>query len=371
MKRCSIAPRRDWREKVEQLGLVFHSPDHRIYWDESAYYAFSMDEVLLLERTTAELYELCIAAAERVIQKEMWDEFSIPKQYVPLIVNSWERDDLSLYGRFDLRFDGAGVPKLYEFNGDTPTSLLEAAVVQWYWLQELFPEADQFNSIHEKLIERWKLIAAKRDVHFACVDNSDEDFATTVYLEDTARQAGCATQRLFMHQIGWDGRCFVDLSNRPIQRFFKLYPWEWLLREPFSPYLLKSNWTVVEPAWKMILSNKRLLVLLWEMFPGHENLLPAFSSPQSLSSYAKKPVFGREGANITLVAGDNAVTSDGELPVEAGYIYQQLALPPQYDGRFPVIGSWIIGDEPAGMGIREASTPVTGVKSRFVPHVIF
>jgi glutathionylspermidine synthase len=33
-----------------------------------------------------------------------------------------------------------------------------------------------------------------------------------------------------------------------------------------------------------------------------------------------------------------------------------------------VIGSWIVGDEPAGMGIREDDSPITRNTSRFVPH---
>jgi len=32
----------------------------------------------------------------------------------------------------------------------------------------------------------------------------------------------------------------------------------------------------IEPPWKAVLSNKGILPLLWEMFPGHPNLLPAY-----------------------------------------------------------------------------------------------
>ncbi|MDD5350284.1 MAG: glutathionylspermidine synthase family protein [Chthoniobacteraceae bacterium] len=370
MQRLSIEPRADWQEKVESLGMVFHTAETP-YWDESAFYAFTMREVLELEAATNELFRLCCAAVEHVLSKELWDAFHIPRAFAPMIRRSWEEDDVALYGRFDLCYNGTGAPKLYEFNADTPTSLLEAAVVQWHWLQECFPGSDQFNSIHERLIAHWKASGIEGRVHFAMARGSDEEFATTVYLEDTAQQAGLATDRLFVDEIGWDGRAFVDRDETPIRTLFKLYPWEWLVREEFANHLLAEPWRVIEPPWKMILSNKRLLPLLWELFPGHRNLLPAFTTPGPLGgSYARKPLFGREGAGISLVKGANEVTTGGEPEVDGGFIYQALQLPPLFEGHFPVIGSWIIGGEAAGMGIREGATPVTNQTSRFVPHRI-
>ena len=41
-----------------------------------------------------------------------------------------------------------------------------------------------------------------------------------------------------------------------------------------------------------------------------------------------------------------------------------------FDGNYPVVGAWIVGDEPAGVGIREDKSRVTKNLSRFVPHAI-
>jgi glutathionylspermidine synthase len=51
-----------------------------------------------------------------------------------------------------------------------------------------------------------------------------------------------------------------------------------------------------------------------------------------------------------------------------GYIYQQYAPLPDFQGKHPVVGSWVIGDEPAGIGIREDNTIISGNGSHFVPH---
>jgi len=367
VERFAIDPRPDWKEKVEKLGFVFHTAES-LYWDESICYKFTAAEVDVLEAATNELQRICLEAVQHVIDKDLFSSLHIPEPYIPLIKNSWEREDLSLYGRFDLRYDGTSPPKMYEYNADTPTSLLEASVIQWYWLEDTFPQKDQFNSIHEKLIARWKEGGTTGTIHFACARDHGEDFATTVYMEDTAVQAGLKTKRLFMDEIGWNGSYFTDLQEQRIRTLFKLYPWEWLIDEQFSPHLTGEPWQVVEPAWKMVLSNKAILPVLWELFPDHPNLLPAYTTPDRLgNNYVKKPVLGREGANVTLVANGQEVSTSGDYG-EGNFIYQALMTPQPFNGFYPVIGSWIARDEAAGIGIRESNLPVTQNTSRFIPH---
>ena len=130
----------------------------------------------------------------------------------------------------------------------------------------------------------------------------------------------------------------------------------------------KTRW--IEPAWKLILSNKGILPILWKLFPFHKNLLPAyFDNPHGLLNYVKKPIYSREGANITIYKlGVESTSVDGDYG-EEGYIYQDLCELPNYNGNYPVIGSWIIGGKSAGIGIRESKTEITDNLSRFVPHL--
>src|ERR1700743_1862386 len=226
---------------------------------------------------------------------------------------SGPRSDQSLYGRLDFSFDGRGPAKLLEYNADTPTSIFEAAVFQWTWLDppaegQIIPaRADQFNSIHERLIDGWKKLGAGRHLHLAGMTESAEDAGTLAYLEDTARQAGLPTTLIDIEDIGLrDDGCFVDLDDRPIELAFKLYPWEWMLHDAFGANLAKAPTRWIEPPWKAILSNKGMLPLLWQMFPGHPNLLPAFfddapaASPLG-TSFLRKPLYSREGANVALI----------------------------------------------------------------------
>ena len=198
--------------------------------------------------------------------------------------------------------------------------------------------------------------------------DSQEDWGNLDYLRDTAIQAGWQTFSLPVERIGWNGTKFVDEFNLPIEALVKLYPWEWLVREDFGPALLASTMQVIEPAWKMLLSNKAILVVLWELYPDHPNLLPAYYEPAPLGSkYVKKPKLAREGANVSMVDGATVKTTEGDYGAE-GFVYQAVAPLPKFGDDYALIGSWIVGDKPAGIGIREDTSPITRNTSRFVPH---
>ena len=375
MRRIAVTPRANWQQKVEEQGLAWHS-GQQPYWNETAFYEFTSKEVELIEAATNELEKMTLAAVEHAIDHRLYGRMGIPEAAAPLIERSWEADAPSLYGRFDLAFDGVHPPKLLEYNADTPTSLLEAAVVQWYWLQDLFPQRDQFNSIHERLIALWKELAPclPGQAIALCSMDDVEDGITVTYLQDTAQQAGLKTALFPIEEIGWDGRFFVGPDNRPLGAVFKLYPWEWMVREQFGQHLAAAPTLWIEPAWKMLLSNKGILPVLWKLYPRHPNLLEAsFDSPGLMMSWVRKPLLGREGANITLHQPGKDVETGGDYGAE-GFIYQELAPLAQFDGMYPVIGSWVIGHEEgnaaAGMGIREAEMPITTNLSRFVPHVV-
>jgi glutathionylspermidine synthase len=370
MRREKQVPRADWRKRCEDAGFFYHSIGGT-YWDETACYAFSADQIDRLEEVTTELHKMCLDAAGEMVRARRFTEFAIPAEYHELVAESWQRGDPSLYGRFDFSWDGEGEPKLLEYNADTPTALLEASVVQWHWLEDTHAQADQFNSLHEKLIERWKAIRSALGaarLHVSAMKDNDEDLGTTEYLRDCALQAGWDARPLNIEDIGWNGERFVDLDDAPIEALFKLYPWEWLIRDEYGPHLRARPAPLVEPAWKMLLSNKALLAVLWELHYGHPNLLPTYRTPQRFGAdFVKKPLLSREGANVVIRSRGVVREQPGDYGAE-GFIYQGVAPLPEFGGRYPVIGSWIVGEQSAGMGIREDDSPITKNSSRFIPH---
>ncbi|MDB5452612.1 MAG: glutathionylspermidine synthase [Caulobacteraceae bacterium] len=385
MQRIEIAPRTDWQGKAEAVGFTYHHMDGRRYWDERAYYAFTLAQIEdHIEAAAAELHAMCLElVAEAAVKAEVMDKLAIPQMSRDYIAASWRRQDPSLYGRFDLAYDGRRPAKLYEYNADTPTSLFESAVYQWLWLEDriaggsLPGDADQFNNLHEGLIARFRTIFPNGGfVHFASDPDAVEDRQTVRYLEDLATQAGLEPKFVSVHAIGVNAEGqFVDEEGFLIQAIFKLYPWEDMLREPYAARLPTSTTQFIEPAWKSVLSNKAILPMLWERHPGHPNLLEAYfdDDPRASAlgrSYVRKPLFSREGANIELVdEGRRARVLDLGYG-EEGHVRQALYVLPEFSENYPVIGAWMVGGEPAGIGIREDRARVTKNFSRFVPHAI-
>jgi glutathionylspermidine synthase len=385
MERIGMAERPQWREQANSLGFRFHTVDGTPYWDESAHYRFSLAQVEAdIERPTEEIHELCMDLVSRAVRNEDYlRRLAIPERYWNYVRDSWNRGDPHIYGRMDFAYDGKAPAKLYELNYDTPTSLYEAAVFQWIWLQEciqqgrLPADSDQFNSLQEKLLVAFGVLAPKvRDLmHFTSVRDSEEDRATVDYLIDLATQAGIRTRYLAIEDIGCtaDGR-YTDCDNGVIETIFKLYPWEFLFEDEFGQYLEPSGTVWLEPAWKAILSNKGALALLWELHPGHPNLLPTFFEEPGAtplpSGWVRKPLCSREGANVELVTDQGerleAPGAYGDYP----YVRQAYHGLPRFADSYALIGSWVIGDQPAGIGIREDSSLITRDTARFVPHVV-
>ncbi|MFC8130101.1 glutathionylspermidine synthase family protein [Streptomyces sp. NPDC057302] len=396
MERRTLTPRPGWQQTVEDQGLIYpltRYPDDslRPYWDESACYVFSLPEVEALEEVVEELHAMCLAAAEHIVTHDRLADLGITDPRVAdAVTEAWRRraELPSLYGRFDLRYDGTSGPaKMLEYNADTPTSLVEAASPQWFWMEECFPGADQWNSLHERLVDAWKkqapLLPPGGPLYFAhsAGDELGEDLMTVAYLRETAQQAGLDTEAISMEDIGWDrlSRRFVDKKLGFIRSCFKLYPWEWLTTDRFAPHVLETldngggtgSTLWIEPAWKMLLSNKALLAVLWELYPGHPNLLPAYlDGPRELATgrgYVAKPLLGREGAGVTVHPPGEAET---DVRAEEGYCYQELAPLPDFDGNRVVLGAWVVEGEAAGLGIRESAGLITDEYARFLPHVI-
>ena len=202
-----------WEATNASLGLTYNATDlpdgRRIsYWREGPFYDFDLDEILELEQAATTLHEHVRggrrphrrAAArgatakvrrEAYLSSECWPDtcslarIGVPEYTHEQVIRTWldgDKDawthadkDLfgthahtplgpdwspNVYGRFDLWYGGAGTtPKLLEYNAQTPTSLLESAVVQWTWLEQTgqthHPDR-QWNNVHERLIEAWR-----------------------------------------------------------------------------------------------------------------------------------------------------------------------------------------------------------------------
>jgi glutathionylspermidine synthase len=381
MKKVACDERPGWRSYAESVGFEFHTFDGEPYWDETGYYQFNLRQIEQdLEEPTEELHQMALGLVDDVIRdEEKLRQLAIPEKFWDFVADSWRNKAPSLYGRLDLVYDGTGPAKLLELNYDTPTSLFETGFFQWVWLEDQImrgkvPQgADQFNSLQDQLEAAFANLPLANPLYFASVANSIEDKGTVMYLMDIARQAGVDSRFIELEQLGEASGQLVDLDGYAIGGLFKLYPWEFMVQEDFASVILSSQTQWLEPGWKMLLSNKGILPLLWQKHQGHPNLLEShFEQPgQSFGAgWVRKPLFSREGANVELVTHSGEKVSEPGPYADSPFIRQKFQPLPKFGDSYTMIGSWVVGNSAAGIGIREDNSLITKDSSRFLPHII-
>lgn len=366
--------------RAEALGFTFHTPDGREYWARDACYAVTPEAVATMEAAARELNGMIAAAVDRVVTRGDYAAFGFTPRLAALVEDSHRLREPSLYGRFDFRLDPAdGSVKLYEFNAETPAALLEAATVQLAWFEETpdAPGSDQWNAIDDALVARWPRMNLPRRIHFAAERDREDEIAQVAYLMATARAAGHEAEFLPVDDISWQAETgFVTPDGAPLAACFKLYPWDWLDAEEGGRLLPLGRTRWIEPARRMLHASKAILVTLWEMFPRHPLLLPASLDRAAIDGPAiGKPALGLEGWGMTVegTARDESTEVAEGLPPSPTIWQQWAPLPGHATSKglaYPVMGVWMVGDEPAGLGIREGDDRVTTFEDRFVPHVI-
>jgi len=393
----------DWKKQYEENGFQYHSLDG-LYFVQDAAYVLKMADIDALEDATAEVDAMCLELVYECVKNGDYTGYNYTNEEIALIEDSWcigqqdQRPSMSIFGRYDFLPGADGKWKMLEYNSDTPTGLPEASVAQWLWLEnyvrikdgrEQCPipgEFDQYNSIHEELIKVWSEMfynvhPSKTNLMFCAQGSYEEnleDWGNIYYMMDVAFQAGFNVSEMSLEDIHWDGDKFVAIDDTPIHTLFKLYPWEMLTKDEYAQHL-KGGWNqgpmnIIQPAWRMLLSHKNTLARLWAKFPKHPNLLPSFTTFQPKGKWVRKPMLAREGWNVSFIedamVGVPQATSEfyGE---NQRYVFQERVMAPKFGDRFPVFGSWVVGNTPCGLGVREEiNKEITTNTGLFVPHLI-
>ncbi len=368
---------------MEEAGIDYHSSGEEgkdlLLWDESEHYELSAEEVDSIDDVTRELHGLCLGAVDHAVNGEqhlLTETLGLPEWMADYVIRSWRRGDPALMCRLDLAVSrDANDIRLIECNGDTPTLAIETAVAQWHWLQDTHPDADQFNSLHERLIEGFRRIAlltGGRGMHFAAYRSDGEEWAHSTYFRDLAEQAGIPTRPIDLGEVRWNEKAgeFRDEDENVIRFLQKLYPWEHIVEDEFGRHFARDGVGVVEPPWKIVLSHKGLLAVLWNLHEGHPNLLEArFGPAPATGDWVEKPVIGRGGANIRLVADGKPILATPGGYGDHSLVSQRRVVLPEQGGWHTMVGSWFAADEPCGIIFREGRTPVLGDGDRILPHL--
>jgi len=377
---------------LESLGFVWHTDS-----DESSYVS---DELVVISEAEAEayyeaaneLYDMFVEAGEYVIKNDLFHEIGIPFNLADIIKESWENDvHWHLYGRFDLAGGIDGKPiKLLEFNADTPTALFETAIIQWAMLkQNQMDETAQFNGVYEALLDNFKrLVTLEEDVSdfetryegwkflFTSIRGNAEEENTVRLLQHIAAEAGYETAFAYIDEVEFDGQEGIFFNDENYELWFKLIPWEDIALEESElamllTQIIKNQKAIIfNPAYTLLFQSKGLLKILWDLYPGHPLLLESSFEPIEGQKQVKKPIFGREGGNVSIL-DENAQeleSAEGEYANHKMLYQAYTELATDKEGESYQAGLFY-AYEACGLGFRKGGKILDNM-SKFVGHIV-
>jgi len=380
------------KDYLESLGFVWHTDSDETSYISDELVVISEAEAEAYYEATNELYDMYVEAAEHVVENDLFHEIGIPFNLIDVIKESWENDvHWHLYGRFDLAGGIDGKPiKLLEFNADTPTALFETAIIQWAMLKKNnLEEESQFNALYEALVDNFKrLVTLQEDVSnfeevydgwsflFTSVKGNAEEENTVKLLQHIATEAGYNTEFAYIDDIEFSDEDGIVYNGVNYELWFKLIPWEDIALEESDLAMLLTNIIknqkaiIFNPAYTLLFQSKGLLKILWDLYPDHPLLLEADFEPLDNQKQVKKPIFGREGGNVSILDKDaNAIES-----IEGAYenhkmVYQAYTeLATDAEGLSYQAGVFY-AYEACGLGFRKGGKILDNM-SKFVGHLV-
>jgi trypanothione synthetase/amidase len=362
---------------------------------EVSYYLMNIELWFKCVQAGNQLHRMFMEATEKVLASDdLLDRFALPKELYGRIRRSFVNQRACLMGRFDLAWNGKEM-KTYEYNADSAAVLMESAVIQEKWASSRgLGELNQRNAgmrIPMLLEHAWKKTGVTGRVHF-CVDDEDEEKYTGLYCASIAKKVGVEPRlcvKFDEFTFREDGK-IVDGEGVEVKAVWKTWNWDTAIQDwikareergaDFTPttatkvrlcdlVLGDESIRVFEPLWKYIPANKAILPIVYDAHPNHPNLLRAsytLTDELKASGYAKKPIIGRVGRNITITtsSGSTLAESEGNYG-NRDMVYQELFELPCRDGHYGILGGWIMDEQYAGTGVREDTVVITGSESPF------
>ena len=380
-----MKPRADWRPGLRKYPYGVRAMNAGAFWREDVRYEFGAAQIDLIESVADELHTMAREAVRAVVEGRLLAQLGLRGEVARLMEASWNDYWASgrlneragpLVGRLTLAYDGRDSVKLLACNYDTPEGLFAASIIQRNWREALASDSNQFNGLHEGLVERWEelwsRLPARNRVHLTCATPDPVRESELVYLAATAAEAGLATHLLPLQAIGWDGRRFVDDEGQPMGWLAKIYPWQGLADDSFLRKLRSGGMSALSPLWCWLMSNHGLLAHLWRLYPRHPNLCRAGFDLADLGggdAVTERSLFGLDDAAQRMAVHGSVVSDSGDVDYPGGRVFLETPFTFEEDGLHAVLHAWIVGDKCLGMSVRESADPRVGPDAAMVPHL--
>ena len=374
-----------------------------------------------LRTASSRLYQLMTRLAS-ILQRaddQVLLDIGIPPAALPYCHIIMPEMPAVMCGRFEFAMTTEG-PKLLEFNAETPTFVVELFHINGQVCTD-FGLVDPNVQCKDQLMQA---IHSSINAGIAWVGPHPERSSSVVFSAYADRQEERGTTEFYRHLLEREGSLpyrtsfcglnelrvthygLLTAQGEPVDVLYKLYPTEHLIEDeapdgtPVGLALMelvrKRRLAVINPPVAFLLQNKGLLALLWAMHLAQSELfipeehtwieqyvLPtyldahdAYGQPIFTEPYVVKPVYGREGASITIRSGHDVIEHSEQNLYDGQTMIHQLytALPTTSiqteDGPSEVSlvhNCFVVGGVPSAIGVRACRKLIFDDNSYFLP----
>ncbi|EAR87554.1 glutathionylspermidine synthase (macronuclear) [Tetrahymena thermophila SB210] len=395
LQRVEFEPLSNLQEKFEKIKFDFYNIDgvkwcgyllgfcYDNYWIDGAGYRISENKFKQIIQTTHELHNMCLQATDEAIKDDeiLQNVFDIPQDMIPIIRKSWQDRQLDLLARYDFLLGKEGELYFLEVNGDTPSSIIEAGPAQKIWAEEF--KLLQFNNIENQIkLGFQNILQQNKKTKLLMFQNQDlEDKCTFSYLNSILEpflQAKIECQNIESIDECLENELKQDSFKKSI--IWRQYPFEWLASETTRSYFTDPKFyninsqTMIEPPWKIVMSNKAISALLYQMFPSNPHLIKSSLEPLGENELQlSKQKYAREGEYINY--SDNYeyfkyFLIDSYIKYVHKPIFQKFIQSDLHKNRYITISCWVVQGKPCSVMLREDLNPIIGTGSSVVPYFI-
>lgn len=381
----------------------------------------SREHAVELRTASSRLYGLMtrLASVLQQADDQALMEIGIPLPAIPYAHIVMPETPAVMCGRFEFVMTVEG-PKLLEFNAETPTFVVELFHINGQVCAD-FGLVDPNMHCQQQLVQamtssisagiRWVGLPQGdvASVVFSAYANRKEERGTTEFYHSLLRCTGDLPYRTSfqgLDELRVKHDCLLTAAGERVDVLYKLYPTEHLLQDeapdgtPVGLALMdlvcRQRLAVINPPVAFVLQNKALLAVLWtmhlaesELFTPEEHrwiaqyMLPTYFNARDThgrsifpGEYVVKPVYGREGASITLRNSHELIEQSVQnIYSDQMMIYQQYAPLPTTTIQTEhglidvnlVHNCFVVGGTPSALGVRACQKLIFDDSSYFLP----
>ncbi len=381
----------------------------------------SREHARALRTASSRLYKLMtrLATVLQGADEQVLLDIGIPRPALPYCQTIMPEMPAVMCGRFEFAMTVQG-PKLLEFNAETPTFVVELFHINGQVCAD-FGLVDPNMHCQDQLVQAihssinagitWLKPHPGKSISvvFSSYANLKEERGTTEFyrnLIESREDLPYHTSFRSLDELRVTSNCLLTAEGEHVNILYKLYPTEHLIEDkapdgtPVGLALMdlvhKRHLAIINPPISFILQNKALMALLWamhlvqsELFTPEEHgwitqyVLPTYldandaqGQPVFAGQYVIKPVYGREGASISIRNTHEVIEqSEQSLYSNQVMIYQHYAALPTTtiqteDGLSEVClvhNCFVVDGTPSAIGVRASRKLIFDDNAYFLP----